>query len=125
MHVETSTPITVRARRTASIAATALACAALMSACGSSGTSSSSTGSTATKTHLDTARVERSIEQSILTERHLHSKVVCPAVVLQEAGKTFECIATTRSAKRPATVKETPFLVTVQNSKGYVTYVGK
>jgi hypothetical protein len=96
-----------------------------MSACGSSSTSTSSTGATAAKVHLNTARVARSIEQSILTERHLHSTVVCPAVVVQEAGNTFECTATTRKATRPFTVSKTPFLVTVRSNKGYVTYEGK
>jgi hypothetical protein len=110
----------VRVRRGAIVAVTALAGAALMSACGSS-----STSSTATKTNLDTARVAASIEKSVLTERHLHSTVVCPAVVPQEPGRTFECIATTKSTKPPFTVSKTPFIVTVQSSRGYVTYVGK
>jgi len=103
----------------------ALACAALISACGSSSsTSSSSTSSTSGTVHLNIARVETSIEQSILTQRHLSSKVVCPAVVIQEPGVKFECKATVASAKKkPAVV--TPFEVTVTNSKGYVTYVGK
>ncbi len=93
-----------------------------MSACGSS---KSSTSSTAAKTNLNTARVERSIKQSILSERHLTATVVCPATVVQEAGKTFECVATTRTVKKPVKVVKTPFVVTVTSSKGYVTYVGK
>ena len=123
MHIEPPTPRAarvVRVRRGAIVAVTALACAALMSACGSS----SSTSSTA-KTNLNTARVALAIEQSVLTERHIHAKVVCPAVVPQEQGKIFECVATTRSTKAPFTVTRTPFVVTVQNSKGYVTYQGK
>jgi len=110
----------VRVRRRAVAAVTALAGAALISACGSS-----STSSTAAKTNVDTARVAASIEKSVLTERHLHSTVVCPAAVPQETGKTFECIATTKSTKPPFTVSKTPFIVTVQSTKGYVTYVGK
>jgi hypothetical protein len=50
---------------------------------------------------------------------------VCPAVVAQEQGKTFTCIATTRGIKPPHTVGKTPFVVTVTNNKGYVTYAGK
>ncbi len=70
-------------------------------------------------------RVAASIEQSIFSERHLHARVACPAAVPQEQGKTFECIATSRSAKKPFAVTKTPFVVTIQNSKGYVTYRGK
>ena len=73
---------------------------------------------------MDTSRVAISIEQSILTKRHLHATVSCPAVVPQEQGRTFVCTATTRSTKAPFTVSKTPFTVTVQNNKGYVTYVG-
>ena len=111
----------MRVCRGAGASVTALACVALLSACGSSSSSSTST----TKTNLNTARVALSIEQSILTERHLHSKVVCPAAVPQEQGKTFECIATTQTTKPPVKSVTTPFVVTIQNSKGYVTYVGK
>jgi hypothetical protein len=98
----------------------ALSSAALVSACGSS----SSSTSTAGKTNLNTARVAHSIEQSILTQRHLKAKVTCPALVPQEAGKTFECEAVTRAATAPHKKTTTPFLVTVQNVRGYVTYVG-
>jgi hypothetical protein len=101
----------------------ALACAALISACGSS--HSSSTSSTPAKTDLNTAEVALSIKQSILTQRHLKAKVVCPAAVRQEKGKTFECIATTRGVKPPFALIETPFVVTVQSDKGFVTYAGK
>src|ERR1700676_3511787 len=124
MHIQPPTPIRVRGMRVcrgAGASVTALACVALLSACGSSSSSSTST----TKTNLNTARVALSIEQSILTERHLHSKVVCPAAVPQEQGKTFECIATTTTTKPPVKSVTTPFVVTIQNSKGYVTYVGK
>jgi len=87
-----------------------------MSACGSSSTSSTSTA-------LNTQRVAGSIEQSVLSERHLHVTVECPVSEPQEAGKTFTCIATGKNAKGGAI--RTPFKVTVQNSKGYVTYVGE
>lgn len=111
-----------QSHRGAAGALAALACAALISACGSSGSSSSST---AAKTNLDTTRVARSIEQSILAERHLKSTVSCPTAVVQEQGRTFECVATVSSAKKPVKVTKTTFVVTVKNDKGYVTYVGK
>jgi 7-keto-8-aminopelargonate synthetase-like enzyme len=124
MHIETTTPTTsvVRARRGAIAAVVALACAALLSACGSS--NSSSTTSTST-TNLNTNRVALSIEQSVLAERHLHVTVTCPATVPQEKGRTFVCIATGHSTKTPSVVTKTPFKVTVENSKGYVTYKGE
>jgi len=100
---------------------TVLACAGLLAACGSS--NSNSNGSA--KTNLNTARVARSIEQSILTQRHLRAKVVCPTSVPQEKGRKFECVATTETVKHPVKVGKTPFVVTVQNDKGYVTYEGK
>lgn len=110
-----------RASRGALAAATLLAGASLIGACGSS----SSNTTSSTKTDLDTTRVARSIAQSILAERHLKAKVVCPAVVVQEVGKTFECLATTANPKHPTVTTKTPFLVTIQTTKGYVTYVGK
>lgn len=81
--------------------------------------------STSTPTTVNTAQVARSIEQSILAQRHLPSTVVCPAAVAAEKGKTFECIATTRSTKKPFHPVKTPFVVTIQNNRGGVTYVGK
>ena len=110
----------LRVRRTGTSAVVALTCAALLGACGSS----SSTSSGGAKTVLNTVRVSRSIEESVLKERKLHATVVCPAGVPQEAGRTFECQAVTRAAKAPHTTTTTPFLVTVQNAHGYVTYVG-
>ncbi len=93
----------------------ALACAGLIGAC----------GSTPAKTHyLDTSRVERSIERSILAERQLRSTVVCPTKVVQKPG-TFPCIARTLAAKKPHKAITTPFVVTIHNDSGYVTYVGK
>lgn len=94
--------------------------ALLLGGCGSS--KSSSTSSTVIP-NLDTARVAHSIERSILTQRHLHYHVLCPAKVPQEQGRTFECLASGRNAKHK--LATTPFLVTIQNKRGYVTYVGK
>jgi hypothetical protein len=122
MHIKSSTPrtVTVQAGRGAIVAVAALACAALLSACGSS------TSTTSTKaTNLDTARVARSIEQSVLTERHLVVTVTCPVTVPQETGRTFVCTATGKSKTKPPTAINTPFTVTIQNSKGYVTYKGE
>jgi hypothetical protein len=132
MHIDaiTSRSVSVlRVGRGAGLALAALACAALMSACGSSAGSSGSPTSSArgstTTIKLNTTRVAHSIEQSILSERHLASTVVCPTEVPQEAGRTFECVATTASAKKPSTLVKTPFVVTIKNNKGYVTYAGK
>ncbi len=104
------------------VAGAVVACAALISACGS--TAGSASTAQARHTNLDVARVERSIQQSIMSQRHLESKVVCPAKVAQRPGK-FPCIATTFAAKRPHKETKTPFVVTIHNSAGYVTYVGK
>ncbi len=117
------TACAARAPRRVGAAAAALACVALVSACGSS--KSPTTSSAATKTNLDTARVVRSIEQSIASQRHLTSTVVCPTAVPQEAGRKFECVATTRTTKTPVKTGKTTFVVTEQNNKGYVTYEGK
>jgi hypothetical protein len=108
--------------RRAQVALALLACTGLISACGSSSKSSSSSAS---KTNLNTARVAQSIEKSIVSQRRLHAKVVCPTAVPQEKGRTFECIATTRTIAKPVKVGKTPFVVTIQNSSGFVTYVGK
>jgi hypothetical protein len=98
----------------------ALLTAVAVSACGSS----SSKQETAAKTNLNTAHVANSIEQSILKQRKLKAKVTCPPLVPQVAGKTFECQAVTSAAKAPHTITTTPFVVTIQNAHGYVTYVG-
>ena len=104
------------------MAASAVLCAVLVSACGSS--SGSPTTTAARTTNLDVARVERAIERSILAQRHLKSTVVCPAKVPQRPGK-FPCIATTLSVKKPHRAIKTPFVVTIRNDKGAVTYEGK
>src|SRR5437762_8266229 len=73
--------------RAALVVAAALACTALVSACGSS---TSSEGTTP-KANVDTAKVAVSIEQTILTKRHLKSTVSCPAPMPAAPGNTFEC----------------------------------
>ncbi len=104
------------------MAASAVLCAVLLGACGSS--SGSPTATTAKTTYLDVARVERAIERSILAQRHLKSTVKCPAKVPQRPGK-FACVATTLSVKKPHRAIKTPFIVTIRNNKGAVTYEGK
>jgi hypothetical protein len=95
------------------VVAVLLAGTTLIGACGSS-----KSATTAKTTHLNTSRVAVSIEQSIFKQRHLHAKVACPAVVPQEPGRNFVCVATMRKGGR------TSFAVT-QGSKGYVTYEGE
>ena len=106
----------------------------VVSACGTSQslspTTTASTATPVTTTYLDTARIAKSIEMSILSERHLSSKVVCPTPVVQEAGVKFECTATIArkkagKSKKPPPPIVNPFEVTVENNSGYVTYVGK
>lgn len=91
----------------------ALAITMMLAACGSSTSSSSS--STSAKTDLNTPHIQRAIEQSILAQRHVHAKVVCPKVVPQQKGHNFTCIATVGKTT-------TPFVVVQQNNGGYVTY---
>ena len=108
-------------RRATGVALPVLA-AALLSACGSK--SEPSTSSTA-KVNVDTPKVAKSIENTVLEKRHLHVKVLCPALVPAIPHQTFECVATTRSSKPPFTETKTPFVVTIQTARGYVTYEGK
>jgi hypothetical protein len=122
MQIEPSTQRLARGlgiRRGIILTVTALACAALMSACGSSSSSS------APSKPVDTAKVAAAIEQTMLVKRHTHVKVVCPPTEASEPGKTFECTATARSSKPPFVETKTPFVVTIQNRQGYVTYASK
>ena len=114
-----NSPRAIPLRRPAIVAIAALACAALASACGGS------SNSTTVSTKVDTGRIARSIEGTLLEKRKLHAKVVCPEVVPQEVGKKFECTATYHELKAPHAVKTSPFLVTIQTTKGYVTYEGQ
>ncbi|HEV3320472.1 MAG TPA: hypothetical protein VG053_12210 [Solirubrobacteraceae bacterium] len=118
MKIRSSEPTSTRGARGlgGSVAViAALVTAATLSACGSS-SSSSSTASA--KTNLNTPHIERAIEQSILSERHVHARVVCPRVVPQEKGHDFTCIATVGKST-------TPFAVVQQDNRGYVTYQAK
>jgi hypothetical protein len=79
----------------------------VLSACGSSDKSKI----------LDTERVERAIQDSILEKRNLKSDVSCPSGVEQKKGVTFRCTATYKGG-------QTPFAVTVDTDAGAVHYVG-
>lgn len=96
-----------------------LASATLISACGSSSSppSSSTATSTVPKAHLNTPRIELAIAQSVLQKRHIHVRVFCPAVVLQQQGRNFHCLI-----KRHGSSESIPVAVTQQNDSGYVTY---
>jgi hypothetical protein len=98
--------------RRGAISAIALLLAVSIGACGSS---ESSTGSGVPSSILDTETVERAIRQSILSQRDLRAKVSCPAVVPQEEGRNFTCVATAGKTK-------TIFTVTQTDDDGNVTY---
>jgi hypothetical protein len=71
---------------------------------------------TSTPVILNTITVERSIESSIRSQRHLTSTVACPVNISQEAGVVFECVATVGRRRFPVVVTET-------DSKGHVAFV--
>jgi hypothetical protein len=114
-------PIAGLVRRGALLAAAGLASATLISACGSSSTTTPSSSSNASGKKLDVARVQASIEESILLKRKLHSTVTCPASIEQRAGNDFTCYATGTIGPKK-TPYRTPFEVTQVNNNGYVTY---
>ncbi|HLI32780.1 MAG TPA: hypothetical protein VKU89_08595 [Solirubrobacteraceae bacterium] len=115
-----------RLGRAAAAGGAALAAAALIAACGGSGSASGSSGSASGGggKHLDVARVELSIEQSIFREKHMTARVTCPSDVEQRAGNTFTCYATGtvvgKNGRRESF--RTPFIVEQQNNSGYVYY---
>lgn len=65
---------------------------------------------------LNTERIERSIEASILAQRHLVSAVSCPVNIVQRSGVVFDCQATVRGRQFSVVVTET-------DGNGHVTYV--
>jgi hypothetical protein len=111
--------------RRAALLAVALAAAASIAACGSSSSSNSTSGSASGEVagkRLDTARIQRSIELSILSEKHIHAAVTCPTEE-QRQGNVFTCYASgtlTRNGKTEAF--RTPFTVEEVNARGYVYY---
>ena len=91
--------------------------AALMAAAGAiSGCGGDSSGFDKNKV-LDTERVERAIEQSILQKRKIQATVSCPSGIELKKGKKFRCIATYKGGR-------TPFVVTEEDDRGAVRYVG-
>jgi hypothetical protein len=118
--LQRTTVRTVRWLAAAGIAGLAL------SACGGSSSSSSSSTSPATSAHtggathlLNTKRVALAIQQSIHSERRISSKVVCPRAVPQEKGRTFTCVAKTKSHNQQV---KTVFTVYQKNDSGKVNY---
>jgi hypothetical protein len=67
---------------------------------------------------LDIAGVERAIEQSILSQRHLHAAVTCPAEVIQQAGVVFACTAMVNGQRYQFGVAEL-------DGNGHVRYLGR
>jgi hypothetical protein len=90
------------------ILATLIPTAAGLSACG---------GSDSNKKILDTERVERAIEASILEKRQLRAQVSCPSGTEQKKGITFRCAATYKGGSNP-------FVVTEDDDKGAVHWEG-
>jgi hypothetical protein len=102
--------IVARARRprsprhsAAGLLIVALTASVALTACGSS------------EPKLDTARVQRAVAASILTQRGLHTTVTCPSDVAVKTGNTFTCAAKLDVGSYPVTV-------IITNSKGHVRY---
>lgn len=66
---------------------------------------------------LDSARIERAIEKSILKQRGLHSEVSCPRGIKQKKGTVFSCAAKLKSGT-------TRFVVTLDDAHGAAHWVG-
>lgn len=65
---------------------------------------------------LNTVKVERSIEASILAQRHFASAVSCPVNIVQKSGVVIDCVATVRGRQFTVVVTET-------DGNGHVVYV--
>ncbi len=76
-----------------------------LAACGASGST----------TILNTEKVERAIEQSILAQRGKRAHVTCPSGVHQKRGLTFSCTAVLGG-------EDTRFVVTQRDGAGHVRY---
>jgi hypothetical protein len=70
---------------------------------------------TKTATILNTEKVERAIEHSVLAQRAKKATVSCPSGVHQKQGITFSCTATVKRV-------DTKFVVTQQDGAGRVRY---
>ncbi len=66
-------------------------------------------------TILNTEKVERAIEHSVLAQRDKKARVSCPSGVHQKQGITFSCTATVKRV-------DTQFVVTQQDGAGRVRY---
>jgi hypothetical protein len=66
---------------------------------------------------LDTERVERAIERSVLQKRRLRTNVSCPSGIERKKGVVFRCTATFKGGR-------TPFVVKEDDDKGSVHYKG-
>jgi hypothetical protein len=98
-----------RTRTGAAAVASMLLLTFALAACGSK-------SSTTSSEFLNTGQTKGAIEESILTQRHIHATVVCPSEVVREKGAKFDCVATTPNGAR------TVFHVTEANARGYVEY---
>ncbi len=67
---------------------------------------------------LNTAHIERAVAASILAERGLHTRVICPSPVPRKQGYKFTCTAHLDAGTYPVTVTET-------NDRGYVRYANR
>jgi len=72
-------------------------------------------GSSEAPVILDTEKVERAIEQSILAQRGKRARVSCPSGVHQKQGLTFSCTAVLGG-------EDTRFVVTQRDGAGRVRY---
>ena len=66
---------------------------------------------------LDTERVERAIERTVLEKRKIQTMVSCPSGIERKKGKKFRCIAVYKGGRAPV-------LVTQTDDRGSVRYVG-
>jgi hypothetical protein len=101
--------------------AATLVAVALAACGGSSSPAAKGSGKPTANGTLNTPRVALAIENSILSERHIHAKVVCPPNVPQEKGLTFTCVATTSASKGHHPIR-TMFTVSQTDSNGHVYY---
>ena len=105
--LHSQSPAARRLRRS-SVAATLLTASLAVGACGSSGS----------PTVLNTEKVERAIEQSILDQRGTQAQVSCPSGVHQKKGSAFSCTALVKR-------ESTRFQVTQLDGSGRVHYTAR
>jgi Domain of unknown function (DUF4333) len=96
-------------RRGALLVAGILSAASFIAAaCGSSGSAADRV------TILDTEKIERAIEHSVLAQRGTHVQVSCPSGVRQTKGSVFSCTVIEGGTAR--------FVVTQLDGSGHVRY---